>query len=100
MKKIGLIVLAVILALGALGAAYAAWNSTINVSAAVQMGTVVIGILDQGSQGSPSYSGFDPVGGGYYNGVNESFTNAYPGCTINYHFWLGNIGTLPVKFST
>ncbi len=66
MKKLGLIVLAVILALGALGAAYAAWNSTINVSAAVEMGTVIVGVAPADSTGTSTGS---YISGGYYSGI-------------------------------
>jgi hypothetical protein len=98
MKKIGFIVLAIVLAIGLLGVAYAQWISTFTVNGSVQMGTVVVGVYDDGSQGTPDYSGFGPVGNGYYAGVNESFTNAYPEETLTFHIWLGNLGTLPVKF--
>jgi hypothetical protein len=97
-KKIGLILLIAVFALGVLGVGYAQWTSAFTVNGTVQMGTVVAGVYDAGSAGSPNYSGFGPVGNGYYAGVNEVFSNAYEGEAINYHVWLGNVGTLPVKF--
>jgi hypothetical protein len=46
MKKLGLICLAVMLALGSLGVAYAAWTDMIFIEGSVDTGTLVLGIND------------------------------------------------------
>jgi predicted ribosomally synthesized peptide with SipW-like signal peptide len=46
MKKIGLLCLALVLALGALGIGYAAWTDTINISGSVNTGTVDINVVN------------------------------------------------------
>jgi len=46
MKKIGLLALALIMALGALGIGYAAWTDTINITGTVETGSVSLDIVD------------------------------------------------------
>ena len=45
MKKIGLICIAVVLTLGALGAAYAAWTDTVVIEQTVNTGSLEVGIF-------------------------------------------------------
>lgn len=49
MKKIGLICLAVVLAVGALGLGYADWSQTLYVDGTVQTGTFYVGLRDVGT---------------------------------------------------
>jgi len=49
MKRIGLLALALILALGALGVGYATWNATTTVEGTVTTGKVQVGIRDTGT---------------------------------------------------
>jgi hypothetical protein len=58
MKKIGLLSLALILALGTLGVGYAMWTDTVTVTGTVHTGTVQVGILDVGTN--------DPGPGQYF----------------------------------
>jgi len=46
MKKIGLLALAIVLALGALGIGYAAWTDTVTISGTVNTGTVDLQVTD------------------------------------------------------
>jgi len=46
MKKLGVICLALVLALGSLGVAYAAWNDEVIVEGTVQNGSLILGISD------------------------------------------------------
>jgi predicted ribosomally synthesized peptide with SipW-like signal peptide len=46
-KKIGILVLAMVVALGALGAAYAAWTDTVTISGTVNTGSVDIEVVNQ-----------------------------------------------------
>jgi predicted ribosomally synthesized peptide with SipW-like signal peptide len=95
MKKIGFIVLAVILALGLIGAAYAAWSQIINVNGTVSTGNI-----------QPLFENADVTG--TYNGVAYSVTGngttaltltlnyAYPGWTGTFDFDIENGGTAPI----
>jgi len=49
MKKIGLLLLALVIALGALGVGYAKWTDTVTINGTVNTGTLKIGINDQGT---------------------------------------------------
>jgi len=98
MKKIGLLVLAVVLALGLVGAAFAAWDSSATVVVNDTMGTVQVGVqavsgcVNTGSMLASAYSGWYPT-------VTQNVTNAAPGDVINCTFVIANTGTLPVTLS-
>lgn len=100
MKKIGLLVLALIMALGALGVGYAAWTSAVSVNATVATGNVLVGIKDLGDSTSTPTNGA-PVGtpAGYFDGLTYSTPNSYPGRIITYNTEGKNLGTLPVALS-
>jgi len=53
MKKAAFLVMALIIALGALGFAYAKWQSTITIQGTINTGTVKIGIRDTGTTDPP-----------------------------------------------
>jgi predicted ribosomally synthesized peptide with SipW-like signal peptide len=59
MKKLGLLMLVLILALGALGIGYAKWSDTVTITGNVATGNVAVGILDI-SGGIFSDEGVDP----------------------------------------
>lgn len=86
MKKIGLICLAIVVALGGLGAAYAMWSDTVDITTTVNTGSVEVELVaqksnDPGPHGTPddprSYfvGSLDPAGGhqgmgdGYWGGI-------------------------------
>ena len=107
MKKLGFIVLAVILVLGLVGVAYAwsAQNAQINGYAVTGQ---TVGGFQYGSQG-PSFTVTDsnsivhPVTANIYSGASTNDTldltisNLYPGCTITgaQLFAVWNYGTIP-----
>ncbi len=99
MKKIGLLVLAMIMALGALGVGYAAWTSSVNVSATVSTGTVQVGIKDAGGSTSTPTNGTEIASSGYYNGLTYDTPLSYPGRVITYNTTVKNLGTLPVTLA-
>jgi hypothetical protein len=70
MKKIGLLSLALILALGALGVGYATWTDTVSVTGTVYTGTVEVGILDTGTN--------DPGPGQYFMDDSQADFSADP----------------------
>ncbi len=59
MKKLGLLMLTLVLALGALGIGYAKWSDTVIINGSVETGNVSLGILDT-SGGIFSDEGVDP----------------------------------------
>jgi len=110
MKKIGFIVLAVILALGLVGAAYAAWNQNVFVNASVQTGNVAVQITS-----SDVGAGAILVGGAnstettmtvtegftsaYQDTLNVTIANAYPGLAVAIPFYVTNTGTVGCSLS-
>jgi len=103
MKKVGLLLLALVLALGALGVGYAKWTDTVTINATVNTGTVILGIVDNGTSDDGvldvaplplievAHLGSDPQCG---PGTNTEFKNvastvstngaAKTGCTLAY----------------
>jgi predicted ribosomally synthesized peptide with SipW-like signal peptide len=49
MKKVGLLLLALVVALGALGVGYAKWSDNVSIAGTITTGNVSIGITDQGT---------------------------------------------------
>jgi len=126
MKKIGLLVLMLVIVLGSLGVGYAKWTDTVTINGTVNTGNVKIGIVDKGvvDTGADPQCGVGvnqegkdvaqtistnlgevkcycpPVGEvrqSYYGSVEEDFTHVYPWYKSGFTVWLGNCGTVPVK---
>jgi len=98
MKKLGLLVLVLVLALASLGIGYAAWSSSVTINGTVETGTVLVGVVDAGSEGTVTYG--TPLGGGWYNAETITVSNAYPGAAYDYNIRIGNEGTVPVNFTS
>lgn len=125
MKKVGLLFLVLVLALGALGIGYAKWSDTVEIVGTVNTGTMSLGIrdisvLDQGPdpQMCPGHNEeekdvafheslndgkyvctkvIDKVNVDFYESVTENITNAYPWYKSGTTLWVGHCGTIPVK---
>ena len=121
MKKIGLLCLALVLALGTLGVGYAHWADTVYINQTVETGVVKLGFAKIVTGEKPEYEGKDvgsisgnlsgeivgyvphPIPGGepipVYSEVVVLVKNAYP-C---YEVWdivdVANVGTIPVIIS-
>lgn len=109
MKKIGLIIMVVVLALGALGAGYAAWSQTLTINGAVAMGNLAAQ-FDQDSltaiysDDDAAAAPDDGTGAITYdtqdaNGNDEAtitITNAYPGYAGTAVLTVINTGTIPI----
>jgi hypothetical protein len=101
MKKIGFIVLAVVLALGAMGAGYAAWAQNLTVSASVASGIFdtqlvnVAAVADTHGVATLSVSGAGPA-----HSVTVTAANLYPGASEQVTFKINNPGTIPAKVNT
>lgn len=79
MKKIGLICLALVLALGALGVGYAAWTDTVTISGPVTTGRVCLGFTEV-------YGEIGPALGGDWEYTNWVYTPGAVSCPPNYTF--------------
>jgi predicted ribosomally synthesized peptide with SipW-like signal peptide len=125
MKKIILIGLALVLALGTLGVGYAAWTDTVTISGPVTTGVLSWEYYDPFNPNGPPKvsdddSGPDPVappgsneegkdvawkefsfsdsdGDGDLDVFHITVNNAYPWYTNHISFWLHNNGTIPLK---
>jgi hypothetical protein len=106
-KKLGLIALAVVMALGAMGVGYAYWFDTFKINGTVTTGSLVVGIKDLEDQTSYEMGGAvttsDNSGAaigqsGYFDEITETISNAYPGYATKIRLSVKNLGTVPVKF--
>jgi hypothetical protein len=105
MKKIGLIVLAMVLALGALGAAYAYWTQTITVNAAVETGYVQASFTNPVAAATFADTAVTPYGVAWYttsigdssgDTLNVALSNAYPGMEAVIPVTIENTGSIPI----
>jgi hypothetical protein len=101
MKKLGLIILVVVMALGALGAAYAAWSQPLYVNGNVTNGTLKaeFGYIVNPPDPIAAISGV--VSNAYFTGdlLTVTVANAYPGMDQYLYYQVGNIGTIPETVS-
>jgi predicted ribosomally synthesized peptide with SipW-like signal peptide len=129
MKKLGLLALALVLALGVLGVGFALWSQQLTITGTVNTGELKVGIVDTGTNDPPpngidsgsvlegpidegydknvgaieSINGqpkFEKEGIQYYHDVTYEITNAYPCYTGTGFFQVTNGGTIPVKLET
>ena len=121
MKKIGLLSLALVLALGALGAAYAPWTDQVEIKQVVQTGSLEVGVfgvynyfeekevmdvtLEHGGEIKfRKYVPPTPPGSlipgddiyPFYESVTISIGNMYPSVWVREDFYIGVGGTVPV----
>jgi len=109
MKRIGMICLAMVLALGALGVAYAPWTDEVEITQTVQTG-----FLEAGIRGEADIEGdtkeiadaevthgdfrFQKDGENFYASVTVDITDLFPCVTVTETFWIGvPEGSIPVK---
>lgn len=99
MKKIGLIGLIMILALGAMGIGYAAWQQTLVINGTVETGNYDIifnhaeNVPAQDDPGVATVTVSPIAGDGHSFDIDIS--NAYPGYTAQIDFGIINEGTVP-----
>jgi hypothetical protein len=106
MKRVGMIIIALVLALGALGASYAAWAHTITVGATVNTGTA--SAIFDGSLTTQNADNFgdnicyaEAVPNADPKYLDVTVYNAYPGVKItNLPYYVKNNGTVPIKFDS
>lgn len=120
MRKIGLLCLALVLALGALGAAYAAWTDTVVMTQTVNTGSLEVGIfaVQQHTEEKdicsvnvthgawkfnklvdpvPASALFNADTHAFYASATIAIGNFYPSFTILEDYVIGVGGTVPVK---
>jgi predicted ribosomally synthesized peptide with SipW-like signal peptide len=120
MKKIGLISLALVLAMGGLGVGYAKWSDTITINGPVTTGSVLLGFEEITPTEDPEWLGkdiaqFTAVGvnqvgvhwSDYYQAylpiydqINATITNGYPCYYAHLVFTIANGGTIPVHITS
>ncbi len=124
MKKIGLICLALVLALGAVGFGYAHWSDQLYVEGTVKGGQLMVGFTEvlinethENPNPPPDYLDGEYLGKdvgdvtcvfeGYreghtgkhgYEGVVVTITDAYPCYQVHITFVVDNLGSIPVIF--
>ena len=124
-KKIGLLALALVLALALTGAAFAKWSDTVRMEGKIETGNVKVGIAntwvnDPGTNWDPLYDAATKttywadkhVGSiesytydwkcthgteEYYQKIRTVVKNAYPGYAPAEEFTIANCGSIPVK---
>lgn len=107
MKKIGLIILVLVIALGSLGAGYAYWSQSLTVTGTVNAGNLAATIVGTGSNDSlganmgasivvtPGTA--TPIGSA---NCSATINNIYPGYTGTATMTITNTGSLPIKVVT
>ena len=109
MKKIGIISLALVLALGALGAAYAPWTDDIEIVQVVQTGYLEVGVWGDAwltgdtkdvaevivTKGEPKFEK-DTYPFDFFESITVTVNNLYPSVTVGEQFYIGVGGTVPV----
>jgi predicted ribosomally synthesized peptide with SipW-like signal peptide len=128
MKKIGLLCLALVLALGTIGIGYATWSDNVTVEQTVKTGDFKVGVADMGTNDANDWCdigddgpcndpGYDKhvatctsqnvsavefsIGGtDYYSRVKETIDNGYPCYSCNITFEFANGGSIPAKLKS
>jgi hypothetical protein len=114
MKRVGLIVLIVVLALGAIGVVYAGatgWFQDLTIHGTVQGATFNVAMYSNGTITNPtgstvvptygplaSYNGVSPADATHGGGVTVAITNAVPG-TYTIPLKVENLSNIPLTFS-
>jgi len=116
MKRIGLISLALVLALGVLGVGYAAWIDQVTIEGTVETGSLKLGIgkaditIEQGKEiASGNLTWEDPIGEkdlgdpiGFvtvYKKLIVTIEDAYPCIFADIAFYVANMGSIPLHIS-
>ena len=107
MKKIGLISLALVLALGALGVAYAPWTDEVEITQTVQTGSLEIGVRGEAElrDDEKDYVDltvthgpfkFEKDGDDFFDSVTVDIGNLYPCVYVDETFEIAIGGSVPV----
>lgn len=116
MKKIGLLCLALVLALGTLGVGYAMWSDEVTIEGTVDTGTLRLGIfraiverleqdkdvatVDLSFEGEileKEFAGFGTQMA--YEKLVVALNNTFPCLTVDIAFYLASVGTIPLHIT-
>lgn len=99
MKKLGLIILVVVIALGAMGAGYALWSQTLTVASNVDVATFDVNFTSTNILPTPPTNG--TVEASIIDTKNAvlTVTNAYPGYSGVFTLTITNQGSIPVTLA-
>jgi hypothetical protein len=106
MKRIGLILLVLVFALGAMGAGYAYWSQSLNINGSVDTGELAVTFTSVASDDPALHEeivGYDAASTVITNTsdtVTFTVTNAYPGYSSGATITVHNAGTIPVKLAS
>ena len=101
MKKTGLLVLSLVLALGALGIGYAAWSQTLTVTGNVNTGSYIVTMTSPTpSPTDVSKTAWVTVDAHNNYSCTLSVHNGYPGFVGTATFDIENTGSVPAKLTT
>lgn len=117
MKRIGLLCLAIVLALGTLGIGYAMWSDEVTIEGTVDTGTLRIGIIKAEASSNQtkdvatwelSFEGAieewcsdvplsaEPFA---YEKLVVTLNNTYPCFWVDIEFYVGSVGTIPIHIT-
>ena len=116
MKRIGLLCLALVLALGTLGVGYAMWSDEVTIEGTVDTGTLRLGIfhtvverIEQDKEVATVDLSFEgPILEKEFAGFGErmayeklkvALNNTFPCLTVDIAFYLGAVGTIPLHIT-
>jgi len=101
MKKIGFIILAVVLALGAIGAGYAAWSQSLAFNGTVASGTFVTDLVNVAAVADThGVATLAVSGAGPLKSVTVTAANLYPNASEKVTFAIKNSGSVPATVGT
>lgn len=98
-KKVGLIVLVVVLALGALGVGYAVWSQDLTITAQVNTGSFDTKLVDVSATGDANEVATVAVDTSDTSGhtIIVTITNGYPGFSTAVSFSINDPGAVPAE---
>jgi len=100
LNRIGVLAMALLLALGAMGTAYGAWSDEIYIQGTVYIGNIDAGLACGTCWEEPDTSGTDIDCTGGSMTLNIDVTSALEGVDYYCNFNVSNTGSLPVKIET
>jgi hypothetical protein len=103
MKKLGLICLALLIAVGSIGSAYAGWSQNLNVGKEVQTGSFIVGFdpaaFSVSGSGAPATCIIASSPAPAATAFTVNIDKAYPGWTGTVDYTIRNSGTIPARVS-
>jgi hypothetical protein len=98
-KKLGILVLCLVLALGVIGVGYAAWSTSLSIQGNVATGTLSATIGPNGAPtSSQAYATINTTGSTSTNLV-VNIANAAPGNVFTVYWIVTNTGTIPANIT-